>query len=204
MPGFPIELDLRGREALVVGPWPEAARKVEQLLEAGATVTILLEAPAPELEALAGRARVESRRATDEDRTGKAVVLVAPWSTAEDEARARRWSAAALRDGTLLCSLDRPETSTFTNVAIARAGGLTITVSSGGASPGLARRVREDLEAIFAEPRFARFLARLAELRAALPRGERAGPMGEAVRGFALRGGLVFPAWFERDEGREE
>src|SRR5262249_43770230 len=127
-------------------------------------------------------------------------VFVAPHTTPEGEARARRWHAAAVREGRLFCAVDRPEVSTFVNVAVVRVPGLTMTFGTGGASPGTARRVREDLQALFSDPRFGRSVEQPAALRAPLPRGPRAARMAEAVRGFAIEARLLFPAWFERGE----
>jgi precorrin-2 dehydrogenase / sirohydrochlorin ferrochelatase len=198
---LPIELDVRGRDALVVGAGPEVLPKVHRLLEAGAVVTVLAEGePGPDLAALAGRLTLLDREATDADLEGKAIVFVAPFTTPEREARARRWHADAARRGALFCAIDRPEACTFVNSAVARVPGLTMTFSTGGKSPGAARRIREDLEGLFSDPRFARFLDALAGLRAALPRGQRAARMAEAVRGFAIEARLVFPAWFERGD----
>jgi precorrin-2 dehydrogenase/sirohydrochlorin ferrochelatase len=200
---FPVELDLRGREALVVGSFAEMVRKIQHLLDADARVTVVTEAesaPTPALSALAGRLTLLTRRASDADLEGKVVAFLAPWSTPEDEARARRWHATAVRQGTLLCTVDRPETSTFVSPAVVEAPGLRMRFASGGRSPGLLRRVREDLEVLFSDPRFGRFVDELARRRAALPRGERAARMAEVLRGFAIEAHLRFPDWFERDE----
>ena len=82
------------------------------------------------------------------------------------------------------------------NAAVVRASGLTLTVSTGGASPGLARRLREDLSTIFGDARFGRFLGALRSMREALPRGERAARMAEAVKGFTIEAKLRYPGWF--------
>jgi len=198
---LPIELDLQGREALVVGDGPEVWPKIDRLLEAGAAVTVIAEAaPSPEILQRASRITILARAATDTDLAGKAIVFAAPFATAEAEARARRWHAAAAREGRLFCAIDRPEASTFVNVAVVRASGLTMTFGTGGKSPGVARRIREDLASLFSDPRFARFLDHLSTLRAALPRGERAARMAQAVRGFAVEARLRFPDWFERGD----
>jgi precorrin-2 dehydrogenase/sirohydrochlorin ferrochelatase len=196
-PGFQLELVLQGRDALVVGPVPELGARVERLLEAGARVTVL-EAHGEPDPAIAGRVAWTARPAEDGDLEGKAIVFVAAWATPEEEARARRWHADAMRRGALFCTLDRPEASTFTNVAVVRTPAVTMTFGSSGRSPGLVRRIREDLEALFSDPRFARFVDELARLRASLPRGERAARMAEAVRGFVLEARLRYPEWFER------
>jgi precorrin-2 dehydrogenase/sirohydrochlorin ferrochelatase len=201
VPTLPVEVDLQGRAALVVGQGPEVLSKIDRLIEAGAVVTVIVEGdPGPELEARAGRVEILSRGATDADLEGKAIVFSAPFTTAEGEARARRWHADAVRRGALFCVVDRPEACTFVNPAVVRTQGLTLTFSTGGASPGAARRIREDLSALFSDPRLGRFMERLRALRAELPRGPRATRMAAAVQGFAVEARLRFPAWFERDE----
>jgi precorrin-2 dehydrogenase / sirohydrochlorin ferrochelatase len=201
MVSFPVEVVLQGCRALVVGTGPEIVPKVDRLLEAGAVVTVITEGPpGPELSERAARVTLLTRAATDADLEGQTIVFAAPFTTPEGEARARRWHAAAARAGRLFCAVDRPEACTFVNSAVARAGGLTMTFSTGGRSPGLARRVREDLEALFSDPRFGRFVLELGALRDALPRGVRAARMAEAVRGFTVDATLRFPTWFERDD----
>jgi precorrin-2 dehydrogenase/sirohydrochlorin ferrochelatase len=202
---FPVELCLRDRDVLVVGAGPEVVPKVERLVEAQARVTWILdrdegapEAVAP--AALLDRVILVARVATDDDVTGRALVLTAPWTTHEQERRARRWYAGALASGLLLCTVDRPETSTFVNAAVLKLPGVAMTFASGGRAPGVVRRLRDDLGALLGDPRFGRFVEKLAALRASLPRGGRAGPMGRAIDGFALEARLRFPAWFERGD----
>ena len=200
---LPLEVDVQGRDALVVGTGAEVLSKVDRLVDAGACVTVIAEdEPGPELEAraAAGAVTLLRRRATDADLEGRAIVFVTPFTTPEGEARARRWHAEAAGAGRLFCAIDRPEACTFVNSAVVRAPGLTMTFNTGGQSPGTARRIREDLEALFADPRFELFMTKLAALRASLPRGERAARMAEVVKGFAVEARLRFPAWLERGE----
>lgn len=188
---LPLMLDLRGREALVVGADEDAVRRVERLVRAGARVRVVAREATEALRTLAatGGVHIEERLARPEDMEGAALVYVA---TAE-EAQAAPLHARALRTGQPMCTIDRPELSTFINPAVAEAGALAIAVSTGGASPALARRVREDLEAIFGEAAFVEWLERLRSEREAMPRGERAARGAEAVKGFALEGRLRLP-----------
>ncbi len=200
---LPIELDVLGREALVIGANAEVVSKVDRLLTVGARVTLVAEGPLPlEVEAWAeaGAITVLRRAFEDGDLEGKVIVFAAPFSTLEEEALAHRLHDAARRSGRLFCTIDRPETCTFVNAAVARAPGLVMTFSTGGSSPGTARRIREDLEALFTDPRWERYLAALRRLRASLPRGERAARMAEAIRGFAVEAKLRFPDWLERGD----
>lgn len=200
---LPIAVDVRGRPALVVGTGAEVLSKIDRLIEAGARVTVVTEGePGAEVEARAasGSIALLRRAATDEDLEGQAIVYVAPYGTPEAEARAKRWHQAAVRDGRLFSAIDRPEACTFVSVAVARAPSLTIAIGTDGTSPGAARRIREDLSALFADPRFTTFMSRLAALRDKLPRGERAARMAKAVEGFAIDARLRFPTWIERGE----
>ncbi len=196
---FPVEVDVQGREALVVGATAEVVSKVDRLLEAGARVVVVASGevdPAIEERAADGRVSLHRREATANDVDGKVVVFVA---TTED-GHAAPFYERGIAEERLVCTIDRPELCTFVNPAVVRASGLTMTFATGGVSPGAMRRIREDLEALFGDPRFERFLASLARLRARLPRGERAAQMAEAVKEFAVEARLRFPAWLERGE----
>jgi precorrin-2 dehydrogenase/sirohydrochlorin ferrochelatase len=200
---LPIELDVRGREALVVGVSVEVVSKIDRLVEAGARVTVVAAGdPGSEVEERAreGIVTLHRRAFTDADLEGKLIVFIAPFTTPEGEAEAVRLHAWALRENRLLCTVDRPEACTFINAAIVEVSGLKLTISTGGASPGLARRLREDLGAVLADPRLGLFVAKLRSLREALPRGERASRMAEAVKDFSLAGTLRFPAWFDHGD----
>lgn len=189
---FPVMLDLRGRKALVVGSDADAVARVERLVQAGASVRVLVAGEPPEaLCTLAeeGGVHIERRAARAEDVDGMAVTFVAT----SEEAQAPALHARAVETGRLLCTVDRPELCTFINPAVVTAGPLSLAVSTGGASPALARRIREDLSSLFGDPRFVAWLSALAEERASLPRGERAARGAEAVRGFAIEGRLVLP-----------
>jgi precorrin-2 dehydrogenase / sirohydrochlorin ferrochelatase len=195
---FPVELDVLGRETLVVGASGEVVFKIGRLLEAGARVIVMttgrIDAEV-ETWVAEGRIRLERREAQLEDVDGKALVFVAT----NEADRAPPFFERALREGRLLCTVDRPEFSTFINPAVVRASGLTMTFASGGTAPGAMRRIREDLEALFSDPRFGRFMEALAQLRSRLPRGERIEKMGEAVKGFGIDAVLRFPAWVDEN-----
>lgn len=199
-----IELDVRGRDALVIGARGEAVSKIERLLEAEARVLVITQGevdPAVERAAQEGRLSLRRRAANESDADGRAIVFIEPGEPGI-EALSRELFEQARRAGTLVCTLDRPEHSTFINPAVVRVSGLSMSISTGGESPSVAKRIREDLEALFADERFARFLQAMGGLRARLPRGARAAGIKEAVKGFAIRARLRFPAWFERDPGR--
>lgn len=199
-PLFPIALDLRGRPALVVGAHGEAPGAALRLVDAGARVTVVAPGEVDERLAQAaaeGRLALHRRAFADADLEGQAVVLLAPG----DDALSRRLHAELTAQGRLVCTLDRPEFSSFSNMAVVNVPGLTLAFSSHGTSPATLRRIREDLTALFADPRFAAYLDALRRLRAQLPRGDaRMARMRAAVEGFHIEARLRFPSWFERGE----
>lgn len=135
---YPVYLDLRDVPVLVVGAGPVAARKVAGLVAAGARVTVV----APEVSAALDRSRVAEVRERPFEPTdveGMRLVLTATGVREVDAAVA----AAATAAGVWVNAADQPEDCSFILPAIARNGPLAIAVSTGGASPALARRLRD-------------------------------------------------------------
>jgi precorrin-2 dehydrogenase/sirohydrochlorin ferrochelatase len=193
---LPIELDVAGREALVVGAGRETAAKIARLIEAGARVTVVASGPVDGPLREDRRVVLHERALEDTDLETPCVVFVEPG----DDALSQRLHAWGVRTGRPVCTLDRPELSTFANPAVVEVSGLTIAFGAGGASPGTLRRIREDLGALFADERLGRWLDALRTLRERLPHGARGKTMAAAVRGFGIDARLRFPPWFERGE----
>lgn len=155
-------LNLEGRRALVVGAGPLAEDKIEGLLTARASVTVVTRDPDMRLEELQRAGRIELRRkaydATDLD----GFLLVIAATTDTDLGRAVFADAEAR--GMLVNVADMPELCNFILPAIARRGPLAIAVSTAGASPALAKRMRDEAESAFDEA-YARLAEILDELR---------------------------------------
>ncbi len=138
---YPVNLDLRGRRALVVGGGPVAARKVAGLLRAGAIVTVVALEAVPEI---AGDPDVRWHRRPY--RRGE-VASYRLAITATDDADV---NAQVARDGdaanVFVNSADDPANCSFTLPAVVRRGDLQLTVSTGGRSPAFAAWVRRQLE----------------------------------------------------------
>jgi siroheme synthase-like protein len=163
MKTYPICLvGLETRRAVVVGGGTVAARKVAALLEAGAQVTVISPDLAPALTALAAEGRIAAvvRPYRDGDLAGAFLAIAAAGDPAVNEAV---WREAG-RCGCLVNVVDDPAHSHFIMPAVVRRGEVTIAVSTGGASPALARRLREKLEAEIG-PEYGILAEILAELR---------------------------------------
>ena len=167
-------LDLEGRSVLVVGGGSVAREKVEGLLDCGASVTVV----APEIDPELDRTGVElvrrGYRATDLE--GRLLVVAA---TSTEEVNRRVFRDAELRG--LLCNVvDVPDLCSFILPAVHRQGPIAVAVSTGGASPALAQRLRDDIAAVVG-PRHAELAA---ELRALRPWAKERYPTYEARRDF--------------------
>src|ERR1700694_3342048 len=144
---YPIMLDVRGREAIVVGGNRVAAEKAASLSASGARVTVLSPTFCPELLIQAESKQVTLQRKTyvPGDLAGAFVVVAVAESPELVEAI---WAETQER-GQLVNIVDVPAYCTFILPSILRREHLTISVSTEGASPGLARRIRQQLEAYF-------------------------------------------------------
>jgi siroheme synthase-like protein len=162
---YPVMLELRDRPCLVVGGGVVAARKIDGLLEAEARVTVVSPALAPAVLAVAreGRLRWWPREYAEGDLAGFGLVLVAT----DDRAVNRRVAAEARERSVWINCADDPERCDFILPSVLRRGPLTVTVSTGGASPMVARLVREELEGVL-PPEYGALTEMVAEVRRSL------------------------------------
>lgn len=190
-PSLPAALQLEGRLCLVVGSGPAAAARVRTLLACGAPVRLVSATPDDEARELVAAQGVELRKrhyeTADLDDCWVAVL------TDSDPALARRIGVDADERRVFFCAVDQPDDNSFSHLAIARAGSLFVAVGSEGTAPSLSRRLREELERLMSESNLAAFAERLGERRAALPKGERARIMNEAVQGVRITGRIELP-----------
>jgi uroporphyrin-III C-methyltransferase / precorrin-2 dehydrogenase / sirohydrochlorin ferrochelatase len=142
---LPIFLDVRGQQTAVVGGGVAAARRAETLLKAGARVTVFAAAPSADFDALARHASltlVGDEPSRPEDFAGLRVCVVA----SDDAAKDARMHALAKAAGVLTNVAAHPELCDFLLPAVIDRDPVTIAISTGGASPILARRLRVKLE----------------------------------------------------------
>jgi precorrin-2 dehydrogenase/sirohydrochlorin ferrochelatase len=150
---YPLMLNLSGRRAVVVGGGKVALRKARALAEAGARVRVV----APEfLPEFAADGRFECVREPYAARHVAGAFLVI--AATDDEAVNARVAADARAAGALVNVVDRPALCDFIVPAVVERGRLRIAVSTGGAAPSLARKLRERLEGEFG-PEYATYCA---------------------------------------------
>lgn len=141
---LPVFLSVRGRSGLVVGGGPVATAKARLLLKAGATVSVVAPKVAPALARLAaaGEIRLLRRRFVAGDVADRAVVYGATGIAAVDADVA----LAARAAGVPVNVIDRPELSSFITPAVVDRDPVLVAISTGGAAPVLARRLRAAVE----------------------------------------------------------
>ena len=167
-------LDLRGRDCLVVGGGRVATEKVQGLLECGAEVTVVAPRLDDGLRAL--DVHVLERRFARSDVVGRFLVIAAT----SDRSVNAAVSAAAGERSTPCNVADDPELCSFILPAILRRDPITVAVSTGGASPALAQRLRRDIGGLVTE-RHAKLAEQLQDLR---PWAKRELPTYEARRDY--------------------
>lgn len=151
-------IDLRGRPVLVVGGGRVALEKTIGVIDCGAAVTIVAPAICDELRALP--VRLLERRFEPADVNDQVLVLAAT-----DDREVNRAVSRASAAWSVLCNVaDDPELCSFILPAVVRRDPIVVGVSTGGASPALAQRLRDDI-ADLVEPRHAELARQLQALR---------------------------------------
>jgi len=169
---FPAFHDVDARPCLLVGGGETAARKLRLLRAAGAAVTVVAPVAGPEIAALeaAGALRLRRRGFVPGDLDGQALAIAATGRDQVDRAVAE----AARARGVPVNVVDRPDLSSFLVPAIVDRDTVVVAVSSGGAAPLLARKLRARIEALLPAGlgRLATFLESFrTAVRATLPEG---------------------------------
>ena len=146
---YPVNLNIRDRRCLVVGGGAVGTRKVFGLLECGAHVTVVSPEVSDRMVDLAreGKIRLALRPFRKSDLEDVFLVIGAT----DDEALNRRVHRHAEKRG-LLCNIaDRPEICNFILPSVVRRGALTISISTSGRSPAMAKKLRKEVELQFGE-----------------------------------------------------
>ncbi len=142
---FPIFLKLAGRPCTVIGAGHLAESKIESLQAANAQITVI----APEANerirglAAAGEIQYRQRDYAEGDLSGSFLVVAATNVPAVNRAVFRE----ATERGVLCNAVDDPPFCDFYFPSVVRRGDLQIAISTAGASPALAQKLRKDINA---------------------------------------------------------
>jgi siroheme synthase-like protein len=174
---YPLFADLEGRRCLVVGAGSVGLEKARGLVDCGAEVTVVAPEADPEIEHVA--LRWVRRRYEPTDLVAQVLVCAAT-----SDAEVNRQVFADAEACGILCNVaDVPESCSFILPAIHREGPVAVAVSTSGASPALAQRIRDEVAERYG-PEYADLARRLQALR---PWAKENLPTYEARRDFFRR-----------------
>jgi len=164
IPYYPVHLNVKGKNCLVVGGGNVGVRKAWTLVKSGARVKILspgiTHAPPREI---ADKIKWISASYTPDLLRGITLVFAAT-----DQKELNRQIATDARDNGILCNIaDDPDASDFILPAIVHRGDLILTVSTSGTSPAFAKKLKQELEAQFGME-YAHFLILMGKIRSQL------------------------------------
>ncbi len=147
VPFYMACLRLAGRRCLVVGGGEVGLEKVEGLLACGGAVTLVAPEAHPALAALAGEGSIEwkARGYTRDDLDGMFLVIAATGDSEVNIAVSHDAEARAM----LVNVVDVPPLCNFILPAVVRSGPLAIAISTAGASPALAKRMKGEIAELF-------------------------------------------------------
>ncbi|MFW6011032.1 MAG: precorrin-2 dehydrogenase/sirohydrochlorin ferrochelatase family protein, partial [Desulfosalsimonas sp.] len=146
---YPVYLDIKKRDCLVVGGGRVALRKAEGLLRAGARTTVVSPEFAEGFKSLAGSANLEMirRNYKSADLDSKFLVI-----GATDDSELNRKISQDAECRNMLCNIaDVPEACNFILPSVVERGDLIIAISTSGKSPAFARHLKKQLEKQFGE-----------------------------------------------------
>ncbi|OOZ42532.1 siroheme synthase CysG [Solemya elarraichensis gill symbiont] len=143
---LPIFLSIKEKRCIVIGGGDVATRKIASLLRAGGKVTVI----APQLSAsnqkLADNGKIvhHAREYMDTDLDNATIVIAAT----DDESTNAEIAQRAQQQGIPVNVIDKPENGNFIMPSIIDRSPVIAAVSTGGASPVLARLIRTRLESL--------------------------------------------------------
>ena len=164
----PVFLRLAGRRCVVIGGDETAAVKARACAEAGGDVTVIAPELVPDLARTVATGQV--RHVARAYQSGDLAAAFLAYASTADPGLVERLAADAEREHVLLNVVDTPDACTFIAPAVLTRGELQVAVGTGGASPGLASRVRGAI-ADLVGPEYGTLVAILGAVRRALPPG---------------------------------
>lgn len=159
---YPVNLDIRNRDCLVIGGGGVGKRKILTLLECGARVTVVSPKISNEIKGLSKEHPIalRERKYCPSDLEGKFLVIGAT----DNEEVNQQISKDAANAGILCNIVDRPQECTFVLPAIVKQGDLIIAISTSGKSPAFAKSLRQKLSGEFG-PEYGKFLDLMGAIR---------------------------------------
>jgi precorrin-2 dehydrogenase/sirohydrochlorin ferrochelatase len=159
---YPVYLNLKGKRVVVIGGGEVAQRKIESLLDAGASVAVISLEVTQRIALLSAEKRIElSRRVyVPGDCAGAALVFSA---TGDPEISKAVYAEATTLD-IFINTADQPAQCSFIMPAVVRRGDVGVAISTSGTSPALAARLRHKILGVIG-PEYGRLAELLSQAR---------------------------------------
>ncbi len=141
---YPVFLNLTGRRCVIIGGGLIAEGKITKLLDSGAKISVISPDATQTIHSLAERGDIEFelRKYQAGDLNGAFLAIAAT----NDRVVNQEIFEEAEKLGILLNAVDDPPRCSFIAPSIVQRGPVTVAISTGGASPALARKLRETLD----------------------------------------------------------
>lgn len=145
---YPIMMNMKDKVVVVVGGGQVAYRKLIGMLQAGAHITVISPMIHMEIQKLliANQLTWKNKLFEPADLDGSLLIIAAT-----DDKKVNEYVALSARNDQFVNVVDNQEISNFHIPAKLQRGDLTISVATGGASPILARVIRNELATIYDE-----------------------------------------------------
>lgn len=148
MKSYPIMLNILDKKVVIVGGGRIAYRKIDNLLQAGAQITVISPMIHKKIEKLITENRVVWKmKAFEPNDLESAFIVIA----ATNNEKVNAYVASSAGTYQLVNVVDNQEISTFHVPAKLTRGDLTISVATSGASPTLAKVIRDELALVYDE-----------------------------------------------------
>src|SRR6266850_3472052 len=140
---YPVYLNLKSKRVVIIGGGDVAERKIESLLDTGASIFVLSPQVTRRIASLADQKRIELRKRVyaHGDCAGAALVF----SATDDPEISRAVNQEATALGIFINAADQPALCSFIMPAVVRRGDIGIAISTSGTSPALAARLRRKI-----------------------------------------------------------
>jgi len=141
---YPVFLNLTGRRCVIIGGGQIAEGKISKLLDSGAKIIVISPDATQGIRGFAERGQIEFdlRKYQEGDLQGAFLVIAAT----NDRVVNQEIFEEAEKQGILLNAVDDMPRCSFIAPSIVEKGPVTVAISTGGASPALARKLRENME----------------------------------------------------------
>ncbi len=141
---YPVFLNLTGRRCVIIGGGKIAEGKIAKLLESAAKIIVISPDATEGIRdfAQSGKIELDLRKYQPGDLQGAFLAIAAT----NDRVVNQEIFEEAEKQGILLNAVDDMPRCSFIAPSIVTNGPVTVAISTGGASPALARKLRENME----------------------------------------------------------